>query len=247
MKNYNFYAVIIGSEILNDRRQDKHFEFVKNELKKYGHTLTASFLVKDDKELMQNIYTLVKNDENAVMFSFGGIGSTPDDLTRDIASTIFTCKESVRHKQFEQDIINRLGERAYPHPITMADIPEGSELIFNPVNNMSGFSLNRRLFFVPGFPEMAHPMIESVIKTYFSTSEALYRKTILAPVSEGRLIDIMHNLPSDLDFSSLPMMDNETYSVELSIADTDEQRVHQYMNLFVEYLLDNDIKYEVLT
>ena len=31
----NFYAIIIGTEILNGRREDKHFEFVKNELAKY--------------------------------------------------------------------------------------------------------------------------------------------------------------------------------------------------------------------
>jgi len=82
----NFYAVIIGTEILNGRRADKHFEFLQNELAKYGHELFASFIIKDDKKLIQNCYRLIQADQNAVMFSFGGIGSTPDDLTRKTTS-----------------------------------------------------------------------------------------------------------------------------------------------------------------
>ncbi|WP_434658831.1 molybdopterin-binding protein [Sulfurimonas sp. NW9] len=79
----NFYAVIIGTEILNGRRVDKHFEFLKNELAKYGHELCASFVIKDDVRLMKRTYKMIRDDKEAVMFSFGGIGSTPDDLTRE--------------------------------------------------------------------------------------------------------------------------------------------------------------------
>ena len=42
--------------------------------------------------LLRSLFQMIKNDPDAVMFSFGGIGSTPDDLTREIAAEIFTCK-----------------------------------------------------------------------------------------------------------------------------------------------------------
>ncbi|HFB54144.1 MAG TPA: competence/damage-inducible protein A, partial [Sulfurimonas autotrophica] len=71
-----FYLVIIGTEILNGRREDKHFTFVRDELAKYGHELFASFVIKDDVALIEHTYTLIKEDKEAVMFSFGGIGST---------------------------------------------------------------------------------------------------------------------------------------------------------------------------
>ena len=77
----NFYALIIGTEILNARREDKHFKFVRDELSKYGHELFASFIVKDDIELIKKSFELIKNDEKSVLFSFGGIGSTPDHLS----------------------------------------------------------------------------------------------------------------------------------------------------------------------
>ena len=50
MNKHNFYAVIIGSEILNGRRVDKHFEYVRNALLLRGHTLYATFIIKDDEE-----------------------------------------------------------------------------------------------------------------------------------------------------------------------------------------------------
>jgi len=78
----NFYTIIIGTEILNARREDKHFVFVRDELKKYEHELFASLIIKDDEELIKNCFELVKADKNSVLFSFGGIGATPDDLTR---------------------------------------------------------------------------------------------------------------------------------------------------------------------
>ncbi|NPA60448.1 MAG: competence/damage-inducible protein A, partial [Epsilonproteobacteria bacterium] len=58
----NFYALIIGTEILNARREDKHFKFVRDELQKYGHDLFASFILKDDEKLITNTLNLIKND-----------------------------------------------------------------------------------------------------------------------------------------------------------------------------------------
>jgi len=51
------------------------------------------------------------------------------------------------------------GQEAYPHRIHMAELPENAGLLDNPVNNVPGFSIANRYFFVPGFPQMAHPMV----------------------------------------------------------------------------------------
>jgi len=242
----NFYACIIGTEILNGRRVDKHFEFLKAELKKYGHELYASFIVKDDVELIRNIYKLVKSDKNSVLFSFGGIGSTPDDLTRAIAADVFTSAELVRHKQFELDIQERFGDDAYPHRIFMSDLPQNSKLLFNPVNNMSGFSLEDRFFFVPGFPQMAHPMLREVIQRLFSKSEKKYRLTLLAKTSENTLIDIMKQIPDDIELSSLPIIKPDNISVEISLSSLDSLHVENSFKLFTDFLNASKITYNLI-
>lgn len=242
----NFYACIIGSEILNGRREDKHFDFLKSELQKYGHVLFASFIIKDDENLIKKIYKLIKDDEDGVMFSFGGIGATPDDLTRAIAAEVFTSKPLERHKIFEQNIIERFGEEAFPHRVHMADLPQNSKLLFNPINNMSGFSLEDRYFFTPGFPQMSHPMISDVIEKLFSTSVQKYRFTLLAQTSENTLINIMKQVPSDIELSSLPILKDAKASVEISLLGEDKLHVEKYFKLFLDYLEDKNIKFNLI-
>lgn len=242
----NFYACIIGSEILNGRRQDKHFEFLKSELQKYGHELFASFIIKDDENLIKKIYKLIKDDEHSVMFSFGGIGATPDDLTRAIAAEVFTAKPLERHKKFEQDIIDRFKEEAYPHRIHMSDLPQNSKLLFNPINNMSGFSLEDRYFFTPGFPQMSHPMISAVIEKLFSSCIQKYRLTLLAQTSENTLINIMKQVPSEIELSSLPILKDAKASVEISLCGVDKLHVEKYFKLFSEYLEESNIAYNLI-
>jgi molybdopterin-biosynthesis enzyme MoeA-like protein len=242
----NFYACIIGSEILNGRRVDKHFDFLRDELHKYGHELFASFIIKDNEKLIKDTYELIKSDKNSVMFSFGGIGSTPDDLTRAIAAEIFTSKPLCRHKQFEQDIINRFGEEAYPHRIHMSDLPQNAELLFNPINNMSGFSLQNRYFFVPGFVQMSHPMISEVINRLFSKSIQKYRLTLLAKTSENTLITIMKQVPANIELSSLPILSNDGISVEISLCSSDKLHVEKYFKLFTDFLDESQITYNLI-
>lgn len=242
----NFYALIIGTEILNGRRVDKHFEFVKNELAKYNHELFASFTIKDDAKLIANTYELIKADKDAVMFSFGGIGSTPDDLTREISSQVFTCKPLVTHEKFKQDIIERFGNEAYPHRVHMANLPPNAQLLQNPINNMSGYSLEDRFFFVPGFPEMAHPMIRDAIKKHFSQKKEKFRETLLAQTSENTLIDIMKQVPLHVELSSLPMLKNNTPSVELSLSGEDKTQVDKFFQLFCDALDNKNITYKLI-
>ncbi|MGE0739154.1 competence/damage-inducible protein A [Sulfurimonas sp.] len=242
----NFYACIIGSEILNGRRVDKHFDFLKNELQKYGHELFASFVIKDDENLIKKTYNFIKDDADSVMFSFGGIGATPDDLTRAVAAEVFTAKPLQRHKKFEQDILERFGNDAYPHRIHMADLPQNSQLLFNPINNMSGFSLQDRYFFTPGFPEMSHPMLCAVIEKFFSKSVKKHRRTLLAQTSENTLINIMKEIPKDIELSSLPMLRDARASVEISLCSMDATYVEKYFHLFENFLKKENINYDLI-
>ena len=239
----NFYALIIGTEILNGRRVDKHFEFIRDELAKYGHELFASFVIKDDSELIAKCFKMIKADKDSVLFSFGGIGSTPDDLTREIASKIFREKPLQTHEQFKQNILKKFANEAYPHRIHMADLPPNSELIFNPINNMSGFSLDKRFFFVPGFPMMAHPMLSEIIKKYFGKKEIKFRKTLLAQTSENTLISIMQKIPSDIELSSLPIFKEGKPSVELSLSYKVESVLEKYFSFFTNELENLNIPY----
>jgi len=246
MSDVHIYAVIIGSEILNRKRVDKHFDFLSSELEKVGHSLFASFIIKDDAKLIEEIYTLIKNDAKAIMFSFGGIGSTPDDLTRELSAKIFKDSMMLRNKQFEKDIIERIGERAYPHPIKMSDLPRDAKLLHNPINNMSGYYLDAKYFFMPGFPEMAQPMMSSIIKEYLPKSKKVYTKSFIADTGEGILIELMNNVPKEMELSSLPMMNGGHPKVEFSLIFHDAKILNIHFKKFTDFLDAKEINYRLL-
>ncbi len=236
LKKPSFYSVIIGTELLNGRREDSHFDFINRTLIKRGWEHKANFMIKDDVDLLKNVYKLVQEDHDSVMFSFGGIGSTPDDFTREVAALSFTNESLVRHKEAERIILEKLEDRAYPHPIKMADLPVGAELIDNPINKMPGFQLGNRFFFVPGFPQMAHPMIDEVLDHLYPQNVQKYSCNFLVYGSEAVLIDIMERLPKDLELSCLPAFDGEKRTAEIYLADTDKDNLERWCTFFKQEL-----------
>lgn len=246
IKEPNIYAVIIGSEILNRRREDKHFDYLSKALEKKGFKLFASFTIKDDSALITNTYTMIKNDPQSIMLSFGGIGSTPDDLTRQLSANVFEDSILYQHPQFKKDIEERLGERAYPHSIKMSYLPKEASLLFNPINNMSGFHLNQRFFFMPGFPEMAQPMMDEILSNYLPPAPKLYTRGFIAQCGEGKIQELMFELETNIELSSLPMMNDGNPSVEFSLSCKDEDLLNKRFSSFVSFLDSENIEYDLL-
>ncbi len=243
IKDPSFYSVIIGSELLNGRRKDSHFEFLNSELLKRGYTQKANFVIKDDYKLIKDIFEFIKSDPNGVMFSFGGIGSTPDDLTREIAAEVFTNQKPIRHKEAKEIILKRLGDRAYPHPIKMADLPKGAKLLQNPINKMPGFFLHNRYFFTPGFPQMAHYMVIEALDRFYPKAKKRFSETFIAYCSEAKLIDIMEKIPHDIELSCLPGIDKKRRFAEIYLASEDEKELKKWSKFFKEKMRNLGINY----
>ena len=82
----NFGLLIIGDEILSGKRQDKHLPKVIELLAARGLALSWARYVGDDPA---RITADLKDAfcSGDVVFSCGGIGATPDDHTRQCASS----------------------------------------------------------------------------------------------------------------------------------------------------------------
>ena len=153
--------LIIGDEILSGRRQDKHLAHVIKTLAERNLTLSWARYVGDDESgLIQNFREI--SASNDLCFSFGGIGATPDDLTRQSIAEALN-QPITRNKEAVIEIEANFGDTAYPNRILMADLPTNVCLIPNPVNRIPGFSLGH-IHCLPGFPEMAWPMFQWVLE-----------------------------------------------------------------------------------
>jgi molybdopterin-biosynthesis enzyme MoeA-like protein len=160
-----FGALIIGDELLVGKREDKHLGFVIGALKKRGLRLAwAHYLGDDPARLAAALERTFASPD--VVFSFGGIGATPDDHTRQCAAAALGVALKL-HPEAEREIRARFpGQEVTPQRLAMGEFPQGASIIPNPVNRIPGFSV-REHHFVPGFPQMAWPMVEWVLDTRY--------------------------------------------------------------------------------
>lgn len=224
-----FGAVIIGDEILVGKRQDKHLSFLIGALAQRGLRLGWALYLGDEPERLRAAFgrSLASGD---VVFSFGGIGATPDDHTRQCVAAAAGVPLRL-HPQAEREIRDRFGVEATPQRLAMGEFPEGARIIPNPVNRIPGFSLADH-HFVPGFPQMAWPMVEWVLDTRY---RALFDRDRWAEASilvygagESQLITAMEAvgaLYSGIKVFSLPSMgeDGSRRHVELGVRGDPEQ------------------------
>jgi molybdopterin-biosynthesis enzyme MoeA-like protein len=214
MKTFGIY--IIGDEILSGKREDKHLTQAIAILKARGLQLGwAEYLGDDPARMVASFKRSFATDD--VVFSFGGIGATPDDYTRQAAADALNVP-IVRHKEAVAEIVAQFGEDgAYPKRVIMADFPQGAALIPNPVNRVAGFSAGlpnqkHSHYFVPGFPAMAWPMMEWVLDTHYShlfhKTDYLEQSIIVIDGIESKLIDLMNAVIAEFSVKvfSLPKL-----------------------------------------
>jgi molybdopterin-biosynthesis enzyme MoeA-like protein len=188
-------ALIIGDEILSGKREDKHFAKVVELLKGRGMALDwAQYLGDDRTRLTETLQRSLASDD--VVFSFGGIGVTPDDHTRQAAAAALGVGIAL-HPDAEREIRTRFGEETTPQRLMLGEFPLGSEIIPNPYNRIPGFSVGNHYFF-PGFPVMSWPMLEWVLDQRFRHLHHAVARAEAAIIvyegNEGSLLDLMNRI-----------------------------------------------------
>jgi molybdopterin-biosynthesis enzyme MoeA-like protein len=218
-----FGAFIIGDELLVGKRQDKHLPFLIEALAKRGLRLSWAHYLGDEPERITAALKLSLSSKD-VVFSFGGIGATPDDHTRQCAAAALGVALRL-HADAEREIRGRFAGETTPQRLAMGEFPDGAMVIPNPVNRIPGFSL-RDHHFVPGFPQMAWPMVEWLLDTKYAKlfnqdrwSEA---SILVYEAGESQLIPAMKTVEEGfkrIKVFSLPSMgqDGSRIHVELGV------------------------------
>ncbi len=222
-----FGLYIIGDEILSGKRQDKHFARVREILTARGLGLDWVLYLGDDRarhaEALRHSFAT-----EDIVFSCGGIGATPDDHTRQAAAEALN-RPLLAHPEAQALIAERsleVGLPLTPGRLEMGVFPEGASIIPNPVNRIAGFAL-RRHWFVPGFPEMAWPMIEWALDTHyahlFNTRPSGELSMIVHGLAEATLTPLMLEIEAaypGLKVFSLPHLTPDVvavYEIELGV------------------------------
>ena len=198
-----FGAIIIGDEILSGKRQDQHFAKIAELLAARGLRLSWVEYLGDDRERLTATFrrTMAAGD---VVFSCGGIGNTPDDHTRQAVAAALGVNLEL-HPEGLRELIAEMNSRFPGEEITeqrkqLVAFPQGTQIVPNPFNRIPGFTVNDH-YFVPGFPQMAHPMIEWALDTFYldefkAVNACVERAFLLTGPSayESALLDLMEHI-----------------------------------------------------
>lgn len=200
-----FGLIVIGTEILDGRVRDSHVDNTRRLLQERNHRLVYTMTLTDEPALIlgQLRWAMARPEP---FFCCGGIGSTPDDFTRQCAAE--AAGVPLEHHEEGLKILKaRFGAEATPARLRMVEFPQGAQLIPNPVNQIPGFTIANG-HFLPGFPSMAFPMAAWVLDHCYSPGVERITRTLLLPgAREGDLIGLMEAFTAahpELTFSSLP-------------------------------------------
>ena len=232
----NFGLVIVGDEILSGKRADKHLPKVIALLAARGLTLAWAHYVGDDRARITELLARAFGSGD-VVFCCGGIGATPDDHTRQAAAAALGVPLEL-HPQARELILARVRKLAAEqgvvadehHPDTlrrleMGVFPQGAGIVANPYNSIPGFSVGE-VHFVPGFPVMAHPMIETLLDERYAhlhgSQAQAERSVIVFGAMEASLTPLMQRIEADfagVKVFSLPSVDHPSLGrhIELGV------------------------------
>ena len=146
-----------GDEILSGKTINTNHGHIAQRLLENGYNVVWGTVVGDDANRLSRAFVQASQRADVVIVN-GGLGPTVDDLSQEVAA-----KTAEVDLQLDQHWLNRIttwytsrGRKMPANNHKQAMLPQGAELIDNPIGTACGFALDingSRFFFHPGRPD----------------------------------------------------------------------------------------------
>ena len=214
-------VLIIGNEILSGRTGDVNLQFLATRLNQLGVRLGEARVIPDVPDVIVDTINQCRAEFDYV-FTTGGIGPTHDDITSECVATAFGV---ALHR--DPDAIAVLAPHYGPDGFSearmrMATVPEGAELIHNPVSAAPGFRMEN-VYVMAGIPAVMQAMFETITHQ-LSGGEPVLSRSIRVIVGESVIADQLGALQRrfpDIDIGSYPAVRRQQFGVSLVLRGTD--------------------------
>ncbi|HSA83069.1 MAG TPA: competence/damage-inducible protein A [Geminicoccaceae bacterium] len=220
--------IIIGNEILSGRTVDANLPYIAQKLGAIGIRMAEVRVVADDDAAIVEAVNACRARYDYV-FTTGGIGPTHDDITAASIAKAFGLRYA-RHPEAERRLLAYYPpERVNAARMKMADMPEGAELIDNPVSVAPGFRI-ANVYVLPGVPKIMQAMLDGLLPTLEGGAKVLSRAiTVYAPegdVANAGLGDIQARFPA-VEVGSYPFFRPEGPGTTIVFRGTDQSQIGQ--------------------
>src|ERR687892_2161543 len=197
--------IIIGNEILSGRTVDANLPYIAARLGEIGIRIAEARVVPDDEGAIVDAVNACRARHRYV-FTTGGIGPTHDDITARSIAKAFGRRFERNHEAERRLLAYYPPERVNAARMSMADMPEGVELIDNPISVAPGFRIEN-VHVLPGVPQIMQAMLDGLLPGLKGGARVLSRAiTVLAPegdVAAAGLGEIQARFPA-LEIGSYP-------------------------------------------
>ena len=196
--------LIIGNEILSGRTQDKNLNWIAQQLSELGIRLTEVRVIPDIAEEIISTVNAMRA-KFTYLFTTGGIGPTHDDITTACVAQAFGVKV-IRHPEAERMLTNYYSpEMRNEARMRMADVPEGAELVPNPISVAPGYRIEN-VFVMAGVPSIMQAMFGH-IRGVLTPGAQFHSRSLRVMTGEGSLATLMRQVQEahpQLDVGSYP-------------------------------------------
>lgn len=182
--------LIIGNEILSGRTQDANLAHFAKTLGARGIVMKEARVVADEPPaIIEAVNTLRATYD--LVFTTGGIGPTHDDITADCIAQAFglPIREDARALA---TLTRYYGAELNPARRRMTRVPQGAELIDNPVSGAPGFRLGN-VYVMAGVPRINQAMLNEIIDTLPGGTPRL-EAIVSASVTEGSIAEALRDV-----------------------------------------------------
>lgn len=166
----NSEIISVGSELLSGKQVNTNAQFISSQLKSIGIDVVRQSAVQDDKNEIKRLVSEALGRCNVVILT-GGLGPTPDDITKDAVCELLNIKMVVDEPSLDkiESHFFRKGEKMADNNIRQAMIPEGSLIIKNDLGLSPGCILksgSQCIILLPGPPYEMKPMFEKTVRPF---------------------------------------------------------------------------------
>src|SRR5215471_3502063 len=159
--------ICTGDEVLTGKIVNSNFSYISQKLEDFGLSVRWGTTVGDDRETLLAAFREAGERADAVIVN-GGLGPTIDDLSQEIAADAAGVRLVLKEEWLAhmQEFFRRRSRIMPPNNRKQAMLPEGAEILDNPIGTACGFAVDigkARFFFTPGVPRELHRMLEEQI------------------------------------------------------------------------------------
>jgi molybdenum cofactor synthesis domain-containing protein len=215
------FILIVGDEILAGEVADENAAHIARRLTGLGIRVTGMRVVPDQMTVITAALREAMAESDTV-FVTGGIGPTHDDLTRQAVAGACGVP-CVRHAEAEERLRRGYGPAITESELEMADLPEGSRLLYGLRTGAFGFGVDQ-VHVLPGIPALFRDIFDHVVESWEPAD--FFREELVTDLREGHVADGLRAIQAEypgVAIGSYPVRTEDGYRVRIVLRGRDRE------------------------